>query len=183
MSKKYHDSIIDNREGENKNLDREDLLGILIRSLKDPKVLDEYEDEEITIHYESLTVWGDQIYAASWDGPAEYDEIDDYEYDYEPDFDRLTEYLYDRLLDDEEIVKIITDFDDSTVADWVNKFVVSLSLLYEEDVVDLFCEDAEEGAQEDFDEKREDARAEAEADAAEAAAEARWEAMLDRYDL
>ena len=175
MSRKYHDGIIDNRTGKNRYLDREDLLDILLRSLRDPKVLDEYESEQLTIHYETITVWGDEIYPASWDGPAEYAEIDNYEFDYEPDYDEISEYLADRLQDEEEIVNLITEIDDDLVIDWEDKFIVSLSLLYEEDIVDKFYENAEEDAQEDYNQRCEDAKADAE--------EARYEAMMEsRYD-
>lgn len=149
----------------NKALSRADLLENLLTCFSDRE--DFYEQVESEpmpiIYYDKLTIWTNNcIHHADWTGPDEYESFEEsYEFDFEEARRRdavaeLSEFVFDKFIKEEEIASIINVIDNDFLIEYVDRHLLSVSYLFEEEVIDAFYEGAEEQAQYEFDDYNSD---------------------------
>jgi len=151
--KKVPDYIVNSDEA----FSREEILTKLLESFRDYEVFNEFKQEPLPIiHYDEITVWGGCTHHADWTGPDEYEDYEveyDLDLEYHDGYEELTEFTYEKFKEEEEIFRLISEIDEDFAIDFAEKFILSLSCLYENDVIDLFYEMAENEAQRDFDDR------------------------------
>lgn len=109
------------------------------------------------IYYDEVTIWGSCIHHADETGPDDYNSWEDsFKFDFEEArksdvVAELSEFVFDKFIAEEEIASIINNIDNSFLIDYVDRHLLSVSYLFEEEVIDAFYEDAEEQAQYEYD--------------------------------